>query len=298
MINTGNYSSGNFSQDLERAMGLSLAPSSKDEKQLTNEEIEAVTLAPLTEKQREATLGRGSQYSLWFRSKCALYHRSGDSWNYKELQLMFMQGLLRHYISEETGYQFDYNYAMWQDETLSNSQISTYDMGNFAFIQHTFLRKESLSPKEALQFATILRLLIERFCDQNSDLLRLGAIFQKKKIELEKFPDNDNPLQLDREVEMIQQIIYHWIQDGMQKLREFVKNKQLSQIHVDEFQPRPPQFLQSEKYSIKAFAIEAFQDVQIVHLDDLLTNSQQINELFSKMAEAETLKALLRDNTN
>jgi hypothetical protein len=324
MINLNNYSSGNFSQDLENAIQFSLdlenaiqlskvensskEVSSKDEKpsssstakpaatQVTDKDSSLITLPPLTTKQREATIGKGLQYSLWFRSKCAEYHRSGDTWQYKDLELFFVQGLLRHYISETIGYQFDYNYAMWLEQDLANAQTSTSDEGNFAFIQQAFQLEQNLSPQEIARYANLLKVLIQNFCDKSPDLLRLGTIFQKKKIEEEKLSIfieknssrqniSDKLLQqvyaLDKELDIIQQIIYHWVQDGMSKLLDFVKKKTLSEIHVEAFAPSPPQFLQNEKYNIDSFGINQVHAVQKVNFDDLLTDPYEIRKILS-----------------
>ena len=317
MINLNNYSSGNFLQDLKNAIQLSKDAgskevSSKDEKpsssasskpvsnQVTDKISTLVTFPPLTQKLREATLGnlgKGPQYSMWFRLQCPEYHRSGDTWRYEDLELVFVQGLLRHYISETIGYQFDYNYAMWLEQDLANAQTSTYDKGNFAFIQQAFQLEQNLSPQEIARYANLLKKLIQSFCDKSPNLLRLGAIFQKKKIEVEKLSSfieknsseqngTDKLVQLyelDKELDTIQQIIYYWIQDGMGKLIEFVKNKTLSQIHVDAFSPSPPQFLQNEKYNINSFGIHQVHAVQKVNFDDLLTNPYEIQKLFSSI---------------
>lgn len=293
-------STGNFLNDLDLAIQLSQIESqnsdsySKDlEKalQLSKAEAEAasIELPSLTDKQREATQGKDPQYSLWFASRAEGYHQLGDTWTDEDLQNMFIQGLLRFYIHEVTGYRFDYEYDRHEGR-LGHEIYAMTKMTNFSFLEKTFSIVKELSRQEMVDYARVLKRLIQRFCDAHPDLIRLGGLFQKKKIELEKLSSfmeknagqNDElvkkALQLDKEIEVMQQIIYHWIVDGMQKLKDFMKDK-TPQIVVDQFLPSSPQFFKSKKYSLEPFQINKLPVVKKVALDDLLTAKPEGQEI-------------------
>jgi hypothetical protein len=97
----------------------------------------------------------------------------------------------------------------------------------------------------------------------------LGAHFQKSKVETEKLHaaleeaiQNGNPQQeiddlakklLDKdqkETELRQQMVFHWIRDCIQQIKDFIDQEKDQEISFENFQFKDPEFLKNPKYEM------------------------------------------------
>jgi hypothetical protein len=114
-----------------------------------------------------------------------------------------------------------------------------------------------------------LKKIYDKEIDLPPQLQLLGAYFQKSKVETEKLHapleeaiQNGNPQQeidvlakklLDKdqeETELRQQIIYHWIRDCVQQIKDFIDQQKDQEISFENFQFKDPRFLKNPKYEI------------------------------------------------
>lgn len=207
----------------------------------------AFVLPQLTDAQREAGVCC-TVYSAWFTSVSHDYHKSGDRWSCQKLQRLFTQGMLRYYIQEALGIRYRIDYE--KERFVAISTLAT--------IRRTLGIEQGV--KMNVEYIYMAKEMIKRYCEATPVLLHLGIQYQRKKVELEKLQEKQECFQailaLDKEVETLQQKIYYLIQDGVQQIKTFIKDKPLTEIQPSDFRPLLPLEITVPKEELSIFPVE------------------------------------------
>lgn len=140
-----------------------------------------------------------------------LLHKQGNTIDKSFLENFFWKTIFQFYTTKFTGYDFTYNYLMFENKSL---KIKNYDYSKFADLAKQFKFKAPIDEDDIYELIPLVKKIktaIESFKD-NELLKKLGIAYQRRKIVVEKInkllTDKKESGATQEELESISKILY------------------------------------------------------------------------------------------